>query len=129
MCLLDQVLSWDPERIHCRATSHLLPANPLRGDGGLAAVGGVEYAAQAMALHAGLLLGDEQQRSGYLAGVRNLVLDVDWLHDVGEELEVFATRVGGDSRGAIYDFHLAARPGRLLAGRAMVVFARAGELA
>ena len=55
MCLLDAVLDWDDARITCRATSHADPANPLRADGRLGAANGIEYAAQAMAVHGALL--------------------------------------------------------------------------
>ena len=56
MCLLDEVLSWD-------ATPHPLPQrqrtarrdNPLRAHGRLGAACGIEYAAQAMAVHGALV--------------------------------------------------------------------------
>ena len=75
MCLLDGVLSWDENTILCRTASHRLPDNPLRSNGRLAGVCGVEYAAQAMALHGGLTgggltsvrrLSREHPRSGLL---------------------------------------------------------------
>jgi predicted hotdog family 3-hydroxylacyl-ACP dehydratase len=55
MCLLDRLESWDNESIVCVAVSHRDPGNPLRSHECLPAVGGVEYAAQAMALHGSLL--------------------------------------------------------------------------
>ena len=39
MCLLDEVVAWDDERICCTATSHRDPGNPLF----LQAVRGVGY--------------------------------------------------------------------------------------
>ena len=54
MCLLDAVLAWDATTIACVASSHRSPANPLAGERRLDAVCGVEYAAQAMAVHGGL---------------------------------------------------------------------------
>jgi predicted hotdog family 3-hydroxylacyl-ACP dehydratase len=47
MCLLDAVVSWDDTRIRCRASGHRNPLHPLRGEFGLPAVCGIEYAAQA----------------------------------------------------------------------------------
>ena len=35
MCLLDEVLSWDLQRISCRSISHRAPDNPLRAHGRL----------------------------------------------------------------------------------------------
>ncbi len=57
MCLLDAVRDWSAEAITCTATSHTDPANPLRADGRLGAANGIEYAAQAMAIHGALLAG------------------------------------------------------------------------
>lgn len=58
MCLLDAVREWSGEAITCTASSHTDPANPLRADGRLGAANGIEYAAQAMAIHGALLAGD-----------------------------------------------------------------------
>ncbi len=55
MCLLDRLEAWDGDSITCFATSHRDAHNPLRRAGRLPAVAGVEYAAQAMALHGNLL--------------------------------------------------------------------------
>ena len=54
MCLLDEVVSWDAARISCRAVSHRDPDHPLRAHGRLGVACGVEYAAQAMAVHGAL---------------------------------------------------------------------------
>ena len=75
MCLLDAVEQWDANDIVCRAVSHCAPDNPLRHGGGLGICTGIEYAAQAMAVHGALLAGtDRAPASGYLASVRN----VEW---------------------------------------------------
>ena len=55
MCLLEGVSSWDERSIRCIAVSHRDPGNPLAADGHLGAACGVEYAAQAMAVHGALL--------------------------------------------------------------------------
>ncbi|MCK7498102.1 MAG: hypothetical protein MZW92_50905 [Comamonadaceae bacterium] len=59
MCLLERLESFDAEAIRCRARSHRDADNPLRSNGQLHAVCGVEYAAQAMALHATLTAGPD----------------------------------------------------------------------
>jgi predicted hotdog family 3-hydroxylacyl-ACP dehydratase len=80
MCLLDYVEAWDQERIQCRASSHRAADNPLRAYGRLGAACGIEYAAQAMAVHGALL--DRRAvpaRVGYLVSVRDTQLQVpDW---------------------------------------------------
>jgi len=55
MCLLDGVRSWDTARAICTASSHRDMHNPLRHRGRLGAACAIEYAAQAMAVHAALL--------------------------------------------------------------------------
>ena len=54
MCLLDEVVSFDDRSVVCRTSSHLAPGNPLRCDGRLPAIAGIEYGAQAMAVHGAL---------------------------------------------------------------------------
>src|SRR4051794_13876660 len=55
MCVLDRLLRWNETELVCSASSHRDPANPLRSATGLLAPVLIEYAAQAMALHGGLL--------------------------------------------------------------------------
>ena len=54
MCLLDEVVDWSAERIRCRTRTHCAADNPLRADGRLGVACGIEYAAQAMAVHGAL---------------------------------------------------------------------------
>ncbi len=124
MCLLDEVLSWDTNRISCRSGSHRSPDNPLRADGRLSAACGIEYAAQAMAVHGALLAGGTGgPRPGLLASVRNVVLNVDRLDNLETDLIAVAERITGDERTVLYDFGVSAGGRVLLSGRASVVFA------
>lgn len=124
MCLLDEVIAWDLTRIRCRASSHVLPDNPLRAHGRLGAACGVEYAGQAMAVHGAIVaaLTGTEARVGYLTSVRNLVLNVSRLDDLRETLLVTAQRLAGDEGSALYEFELASGGRELLSGRAGVVF-------
>ncbi|MEK7303875.1 MAG: 3-hydroxylacyl-ACP dehydratase, partial [Pseudomonadota bacterium] len=98
MCLLERLESWDGDSITCIATSHRDADNPLRRGGCLHAVAGVEYAAQAMALHGNLLSAtDTPPAIGYLASVRDLKLDIEDLGTVAEDLRVTARRLSGDA--------------------------------
>jgi predicted hotdog family 3-hydroxylacyl-ACP dehydratase len=122
MCLLDAALSWDAERICCTASSHRDPANPLRRNGRLAAVCGIEYAAQAMALHGALTaLEGRQASAGLLASVRELVCNVGYLHDVERDLVIEAARLLGDESRVIYQFRVTDGSKELISGRAAVV--------
>jgi predicted hotdog family 3-hydroxylacyl-ACP dehydratase len=122
MCLLDSVVGHDAQHVRCTAISHSSPDNPLRSHGRLAAACGIEYAAQAMAVHGALLAAaDAAPQPGYLASVRNAVLHVGRLDDIDADLTVEATRVTGDSATVLYDFWLRAEGRLLLEGRAAIV--------
>ncbi|UZR30002.1 hotdog family protein [Methylococcus mesophilus] len=123
MCLLDRVLAWDTDRLRCLATSHLRPDNPLRSDGRLSAVCGIEYAAQATAVHGALRADghEEAPRSGFLVSVRNVEFKVRRLDTLGGDLVVEAERLTGEGNDALYQFRLLASDGReLLTGRLAV---------
>ena len=122
MCLLDAVLEWSAATISCRAISHRDPANPLRADGRLGAANGIEYAAQAMAIHGALLAGEDgPPRQGYLTSVRGVTLHVTRLDDLPEALTVQAERLSGDANNILYQFSLSHAGRCLLEGRAAVV--------
>lgn len=71
MCLLDEVIEWAPRSIRCAASSHRDPANPLRGPLGLSSMAGIEYGAQAMALHGALSAGATHALGGVGVGHRD----------------------------------------------------------
>lgn len=125
MCLLDEVAAWDLGEIRCRASSHGLGGNPLRSHGRLGAACGVEYAGQAMAVHGAIVaaLTGTRARAGYLASIRNLLLQVTRLDDVPGPLMVNAQRLAGDDGSALYEFSLTGDGRVLLSGRAGIVFA------
>lgn len=122
MCLLDAVVDWSENAISCRAVSHSDPANPLRADGRLGAATGIEYAAQAMAIHGALLAGnDGTPRQGYLTSVRSVTLHLDRLDDLDGPLDVQAERLSGDANNILYQFSVGHAGRCLLEGRAAVV--------
>jgi len=122
MCLLDGVVSWDENRIRCVSRSHLDTGNPLRAEGRLPAVCGIEYAAQAMAVHGGLAGKTRgRPRAGFLASVRDVVCRRDRLDDLDGGLLVEAVRVLGDEARVIYEFRLWVGETEVLSGRAAVV--------
>lgn len=128
MCLLAAVTRWDDARIDCAADSHREAANPLRRDGRLGILCGVEYAAQAMALHGALRArGDrargDRARGGLLASLRNLAWHADRLDLLPGPLLVMAERLHGEADRVIYGFELRHGEDLLLEGRAAVVLA------
>jgi predicted hotdog family 3-hydroxylacyl-ACP dehydratase len=123
MCLLAGVMQYDTLSITCRAVSHRLLTNPLRENGLLHAVCGVEYAAQAMAIHGTLLAGqsDKPPRGGRLAAVRSLELHVERLDDIEADLEIKAIQLMGDDNSMVYEFTVDAAARNLLKGKATVI--------
>ncbi|CAI10138.1 potential 3-hydroxydecyl-(acyl carrier protein) dehydratase [Aromatoleum aromaticum EbN1] len=122
MCLLDAVVAWDAESIHCRATSHCDLANPLRDAGSLPTTAAIEYAAQAMAVHGALLApAGGTPRAGYLASVRSVELAVAHLDGIAGELEIRAKRLTGNDSQVLYGFTVCAAGTTLVSGRAAVI--------
>ena len=122
MCLLDAVETWDQERILCRASSHRAADNPLRARGRLGAACGVEYAAQAMAVHGALLAPAQgDARPGMLVSARSVQLHVDRLDDLPQPLQVRAERLQTGEDLLIYGFSLHSAGRLLLQGRVSVL--------
>ncbi len=122
MCLLDGVLRWDESSIVCHARSHQNTDNPLRADAQLGMANGIEYAAQAMAVHGALLAGSETApAAGFLASVREVQWHGARLDTLPPVLRVHAQRLSGDGNTLLYSFHLEAGETTVLSGRASVM--------
>ena len=124
MCLLEEVMAWDESAIACRATSHRDPSNPLRSAEGLSAIMGVEYAAQAVAVHGSLNNKSQKPRVGYLAGLRDVACFVERLDTEPGDLTVRATKVAAEGGRLLYDFRIDAGGRELLKGRLSVVLSK-----
>jgi predicted hotdog family 3-hydroxylacyl-ACP dehydratase len=122
MCLLDGVVRWDAATIRCITRTHGDPANAMRTDDGLSALCGIEYAAQAMAIH-GCLTGavDGRPRAGYLAGLRDVLCHRERLDDIDGELFVDAELLMGDESRVVYRFALLEGGSEVISGRATVI--------
>ena len=120
MCLLDEVLDYDAQQARCRSGSHRTSDNPLRSHGRLGVACGIEYAAQAMAIHGALAHGGRSE-AGFLASVRDVQLAVARLDDIEADLICSVVQVAGDALSAMYRFTVTAERQILLQGRASVV--------
>jgi predicted hotdog family 3-hydroxylacyl-ACP dehydratase len=132
MCLLDEVIDFDARGIRCRTGTHRLPDNPLRSHGRLGIACGIEYAAQAMALHGALAPGKQAHagaaaRAGLLASVRGVRPRVLRLDDIDSDLICEVRHVAGDVHTALYEFELRDAARLLLSGRASVVLDAGGK--
>lgn len=123
MCLLERLIAWDANAIHCSTTDHRAEDNPLRVGAVLPAPCAIEIAAQAMALHGGLIAAPGSTPSaGFLASVRSVRFSVDRLDTVPGALQLHARRLSGDASQVMYQFEVKSEAGALLAeGRAVVV--------
>ncbi len=122
MRLIDLVDSWDAKTIQCRTRSHRDGANPLRQGGHLDAVTGLEYAAQAMGIHVGILSRERSTEGliGYVGGVKDVVLSVDRLDDYPGELTIEASRLFDSGESFMYQFAISSGGQNMMTGRASI---------
>lgn len=123
MCLLDTLDTWDAQHIVCTTHGHVDAAHPLRSASGLLASAAIEYAAQAAALHGGLLAQAQGHRAtpGYLASARGVTLHRLRLDDLPGALTITAERQAGDGRQLLYGFRVTHAGAPVVTGRLAVV--------
>jgi predicted hotdog family 3-hydroxylacyl-ACP dehydratase len=94
----------------------------LRVRGELPTLCGIEYAAQAMALHGGLIgISDLKRRGGYLVSLREVVCLENRLDQFDADLIVEAELLMNDESRVLYQFGLRIDGIEILSGRATVV--------
>lgn len=110
MCLLNQVISSNDSSIVCSSISQTYAANPLFRCGLLSARCGIEYAAQAMAVHGGLtaqaLDRKNQPKNGYIVMLSNVDFYVETLQEY-TNLYIYCERLMATDSGSKYSFKLA----------------------
>jgi predicted hotdog family 3-hydroxylacyl-ACP dehydratase len=128
MSLLDGVIRWDDESIVAFADPRARAEHPLRFNGRVPALVGIEYAAQAMALHSGLRGHSGAGSTGMLASIRDLSLNAEHLDEGSGQLEIEARAVAIDPETRIYRVRVVSQGRVLLEGRLSVVTHSAGAL-
>lgn len=125
MCLWDEVIAWDPQRIRLRAQNHRDAAHPLRSHGMLRAVHLCEYGAQAMAVHGGLRAREAggAARPGVLVALRNVELYVERIDDLPGALDCEAEVLVEAEASQQYVFRVTHAGSLLAEGRAAVMLA------
>lgn len=125
MCLLDRVESWDEARICCSTATHRCARNPLRRGEVLPGLCALEYAAQALALHAVLKrprqASQERFMEAYIVSSKRLEFGDDDLACVPGLLLVSAELVVWHESAAGYTVTVSADHRCLLAGDLGVV--------
>lgn len=124
MRLIAGVVHWTENEIECVAHGHRASANPLRLAGILPAACGLEYGAQAMAIHGALVAGrDEKPRVGLLVAAHELTWQVERLDTVAGPLTVRARRLLGSAQQVASEFDVLEGERTLVGGRASVMLA------
>ena len=129
MLLLDSAEEVARDTLRCLSRSHADPGNPLREDGVLPVLAGVEYAGQAIALHAWLRKDDNggadatTPRRAFMAGLSELRWTSDRLDDAPGPIIVTVRAGTFLEDGARYDFSITDADGLLrIQGQSLVAF-------
>ncbi len=123
MCLLERVLEWDGEHVVLATQTHRSAHHPLRAGGRLRALNLCEYAAQAMAVHGGLVAraAGAPAQPGLLVSLREVALSRGYIEDLPGELRITARRLHSGAGAWQYSFAVH-HGGELIAeGRAAIV--------
>ncbi len=130
MCLLEQIVSWDQQQVVCATQSHRSLQNPLRSSGQLSAIHAIEYGAQAVAVHGGLLADERGEviKPGYLAALRQIRLHQSRLDEIESALTVEAMQLLCDAGNLIYSFTVKAADQPVADGRVMVIVQPEGSI-
>ena len=122
MCLLDGIEYQDGQRIICSTMQHRSTSNPLRTSAGLSSLHAIEFAAQAVAVHGGLMAtAQTRPRTGLLLSARDCRFHVRRIDDIEGLLVIEAGQVGNNSETLLYDFKVRAHDVLLAEGRVTVL--------
>lgn len=124
--MISRVQAVDASSISCLAENHADPLHPLRHAGCLPIAAGIEYGAQAVALHSILCARAAEPGSmakppaGYLAVLRDVRWYQDRLDQEPEPLEITANRLTELASGLHYRFALEACGKSLIKGELII---------
>ena len=125
MRLIDRVLSYDEQTIVCESDSHRAAHHPLAEDGVLSIICGLEYGAQAMAIHGALLATGgtptARARHGFLVAASDLQWTVDRLDRCTAPIVITAVSEFRSGNQVAYRFDINASGTAVLQGRASVI--------
>lgn len=124
MCLLDKVIEWDEKRIVCCSETHKNKDNPLRHNHRLPVTALIEYGAQAMAVHGGILAkaDNNEIQAGYVASLRNVFLaSVEDVSGINNSLQIEAIKQMSSGGNMIYTFTVKSDQQQLVSGQTTVI--------
>ncbi|MCU7801490.1 MAG: hypothetical protein KZQ70_15500 [gamma proteobacterium symbiont of Lucinoma myriamae] len=128
MSLLDKVTHADLLTLSASAVSHLNSDNPLRFNNKLSSINGIEYAAQAMAIHSFLLSElkspnintEDSRQTGYIATVRNIDIFTPDFPETESVIKIEVEQLMSDTNGFTYQFHISDGKKTLISGKITV---------
>jgi predicted hotdog family 3-hydroxylacyl-ACP dehydratase len=125
MRLIDRVVSYDEQSIVCESDSHRAADHPLAEAGVLSIICGLEYGAQAMAIHGALLASNgppaAPARHGFLVAASDLQWAVERLDRCEAPLVIQAVSEFRSANQVAYRFAITASSTAVLQGRASVL--------
>ena len=122
MCLIDRIEYCDGQRIICSSMQHRSPDNPLRARNILSSLHAIEFAAQAIAAHGGLVaVGKARPRTGLLLSARDCRFIRSRLDDIDGPLAIEAAQIGDNGETLLYRFKVSAQDVLVAEGRTAVV--------
>lgn len=121
MLLIDTVERWDRQQILCTSDHHRSADHPLRHADRLACIHAIEYAAQAAAIHGGLLGAGACAPLRVLGAIRDARFARDRLDDLEGRLWIEAACQLQDAQTAIYQARLSHRDVEVAAMRLTLV--------
>jgi predicted hotdog family 3-hydroxylacyl-ACP dehydratase len=122
MVMLESIEYFDDARIVCTSGRHRAADNPMRVGGRLPALCGIEFAAQAMALHGALRRSPPSAlRHGRVASVRDVIVGRRFLDDINDLLIVECRLDAAAGDAYSYAFTLNGGGEALLRGRVTVM--------
>ena len=125
MRLIDRVVSYDEQTIICESDSHRAADHPLAEAGVLSIICGLEYGAQAMAIHGALLANggspSAPRRHGYLVAASDLRWTVERLDQCATPLVIKAISEFRTDHQVAYRFEIRVSSAVVLGGHASVL--------
>ncbi len=124
MRLIDFVSRWDQTNIICQSDSHQDLNNPLRNNNQLSTSTLIEYGAQAMAIHGGLIARQNGLNlvQGYIAVLRDITFfkNTD-ISKIKNTLEIKSEKIMSSGGNMVYSFSVKSKEIELISGRATVI--------
>ncbi len=122
MSLIEKVTHCEEEGISCIGMSHLDPLNPMFHQGSFQSITLVEYAAQSIAIHAGLLNRQlAASRPAFIGGFKNIEIPIAKLPNRKTKIDVKAVAEFLSPGGAIYSFTVLSDDEVVISGRLTLV--------